>query len=172
MRLSKSIVIFLFFSSFLGAFFYALDRTDGNGLKSLQFALYFLAIKIGLIAPNVYPKFNQHQPNKQLVSSLQPRPIYNPYVSIFDESRPPSLYMSNIERSSLVPQRSHSREVINELRAGDSRVRQAAWLLITIWMLQQQSVSFQPVNHTQLPPHIESARNLLFGKPKPDQLSC
>ena len=41
-------------------------------------------------------------------------------------------------------------------------------------MLQQQSVSFQPVNHAhaQLPPYIESARNLLFGKPKLDQLSC
>lgn len=39
-------------------------------------------------------------------------------------------------------------------------------------MLQQQSVGFQPVNHVPLPPHIESARNLLFGKPKSDRLSC
>jgi len=31
MKLSKSIVTFLFFSSFLSAFFYALDRTGGNG---------------------------------------------------------------------------------------------------------------------------------------------
>jgi hypothetical protein len=47
MKLSKSILIFLFASSILGAFSYALNRTDGNVLKSLQFALYFLAIKIG-----------------------------------------------------------------------------------------------------------------------------
>ena len=53
-----------------------------------------------------------------------------------------------------------------------SRLTQAAWLLITIWTLQQQSVGFQPVNHAPRPPHIESARNLLFGKPKPDQFSC
>lgn len=86
-------------------------------------------------APNVYPKFNQYQPNQQLVSSLQPRPIYNPYISVLDESRPPSLYMSNIERSSLVPQRSHSQSVINEIRAGNSRVR---GLFITIWMLHSR----------------------------------
>jgi len=122
MKLSKSIVIFLFFSSFLGAFFYALDRTDGNGLKSLQFALYFLAIKIGLIGPNVPLEFNQDQPNQQLVSSLQPRPIYNPYVSILDSG----LYMNNFERPSLVPQHYHSQKLINELRAGDSSLTQAA----------------------------------------------
>ena len=138
----------------------------------MQFALYFLAIKIGLIAPNVPLEFNQHQPNQQLVSRVQPIPVYNPYVSILDEYRPPGLYMSNIERPSLVPQHYNSQKLINELRAGDSRVTQAAWLLITIWMLQQQSVGFQPVNHAPLPPHIESARNFLFGKPKPDQLSC
>jgi hypothetical protein len=138
----------------------------------LQFALYFLAIKIGLIAPNIPLELNQDQPNQQLVSRVQPLPVYNPYVSILDEYRPSGLYMSNIEQSSLVPQRSHSREVINELRAGDSRVTQVAWLLITIWMLQQQGVGFQPVRQAPMPPHLESARNLLFGKPKPDQLSC
>jgi hypothetical protein len=33
-------------------------------------------------------------------------------------------------------------------------------------------VGFQPINPAPPPPHIESARNLLFGSPKPDQLSC
>jgi hypothetical protein len=83
--------------------------------------------------------------------------------------------MSNFERPSLLPQHYssyHSQQVINELKAGDSRLTQAGWLLITIWMLQQKSVGFQPVNNPPCPPHIESARNLLFGKPKPDQLSC
>ena len=39
-------------------------------------------------------------------------------------------------------------------------------------MLQHQSVGFQPVNHVPSPPHIESAKDLLFGKAKSDRLSC
>lgn len=61
--------------------------------------------------------------------------------------------------------------MIKQLRAG-SRLNEAAWLLITIWMSQQQSIGFQPVRQASPPPHIESARNLLFGKPKADQSSC
>jgi len=163
MKFSRSILIFLFFSPILGAFFYALNRTDGNVLKSLLFALYFLAIKIGLIAPNVPLELNQNQPNQQLVSS-----VYNPYVSILDEYSPSGLYMTNFEGSSLVSRHSQSLKLVKELRAGDSRVTQAAWLLITIWMLQQQGVGFQPVRPVARPPHIEAAHNLLFGKPKSD----
>ena len=44
MKFSKSILIFLFASSILGAFSYALNRTDGNVYKSVLFTLYFLAI--------------------------------------------------------------------------------------------------------------------------------
>jgi len=135
MKLSKSILIFLFASSILGAFSYALNRTDGNGLKSLQFALYFLAIKIGLIAPNIPLELNQYQPNQQLVSrvQVQPLPVYNPYVSVLDDYRPSGLYMDNIQRPVSQHYLSyHSQSVINELRAGDSRLTQAAWLLITI----------------------------------------
>jgi hypothetical protein len=80
--------------------------------------------------------------------------------------------MRKVERPSLVPQHSHSQKLMNELRAGDSRLTQAAWLLMTIWMLQHQSVGFQPINQAPLPPNIKSARNLLFGKPKPDQFFC
>nr|UZC30147.1 hypothetical protein [Entomoneis sp.]UZC30230.1 hypothetical protein [Entomoneis sp.] len=65
----------------------------------------------------------------------------------------------------------NSQSVIKKLRAS-SWLNEAAWLLITIWMLQQQSAGFQPVRQAPPPPHIQSARNLLFGKPKPDQLSC
>ena len=68
MKLSKSIVIFLFFSPLLSAFFYALHRTDGNVFKSLLFALYFVAIKIGLIAPNIPLELNQDQQNQHYVS--------------------------------------------------------------------------------------------------------
>ena len=167
MKFSNSILIFLFFSSVSGAFYYALKRTNGNVFKSLQFALFFLAIKIGLIAPNLPLKLDQHQPTQQLVS----RVVYNPYVSILDDYHPSGLLMDSIERSSSVPQYSYSQNAINELRAGSSRVREAAWLLITIWMLQQQSVGFQPVRPVARPPHVEAAQNLLFGKPKPDQFS-
>ena len=77
-KFSKNILIFLFVSSILGAFSYALYRTDGNVYKSILFTLYFFAIKIGLIGPNVPLKFDHHQPNQQLVSKV----VYNPYVSI------------------------------------------------------------------------------------------
>ena len=97
-------------------------------LKSLLFALYFLAIKIGLIAPNVPLELNQNQPNQQLLSRVQPLPVYNPYVSILDESSPSGLYMTNFEGSSLVSQHSQSLKLVKELRAGDSRVTQAARL--------------------------------------------
>ena len=80
--------------------------------------------------------------------------------------------MGSIERSSLVYKYSYSQPVIAELRAGNSKMTQAVWLLLTIWMLQHQSVGFQPVRQVPMSPHMESARNLLFGKPKPDQFSC
>jgi len=154
MKIAKSILIFLFASSILGAFSYALNRTDGNVYKSVLFTLYFLAIKIGLIAPNVPLELNQNQPNQQLVCT-----VYNPYVSILDDYHPSGLYMDKIQRP--IPQHYlsyHSQSVINELRAGNSRVTQAAWLLLTIWMLQQQSVGFQPVRQAPPPPHRQ-----LFG---------
>ena len=131
MKFSKSILIFLFFSSLSGSFFYALHRTDGNVYKSILFTFYCLAIKIGFIGSNVSLKLDHHQPNQQLVSSVS-----NPYVSILDDYHPSGLYMDKIQRP--IPQHYvsyHSQSVINELRAGDSRVKEAAWLLITIWML-------------------------------------
>jgi hypothetical protein len=39
-------------------------------------------------------------------------------------------------------------------------------------MLQHQSVGFQLVRQAPMPPHLKSARNLLFGKAKSDRLSC
>ena len=69
MKFSKSILIFLFLSSTLSAFYYGLKRTDGNICKSIMFTMYFLAIKIGLIAPNIPFELNQNQPNQQLLSS-------------------------------------------------------------------------------------------------------
>ena len=51
--------------------------------------------------------------------------------------------MSKIEKPSLVSKHSHFKKLLNDLRAGDTRS-----------------------------PHIESARNLLFGKLNPDKFSC
>jgi hypothetical protein len=172
MKISRSILILLFISSIIVAFSYALNRTNGNVYKSIMFTVYFLAIKIGFIITNVISKLDQHQPSPQLVSKVRTVPVYNPYVSVLDDYRPFSLYMDKIEQP--VPRHYvsyHSQSVIKQLRAG-SRLNEAAWLLITIWMLQQQSVGFQPVRQASPPPHIESARNLLFGKPKADQSSC
>jgi len=100
MKFSKSILIFLFLSSLSGAFYYA----NGNVFKSLQFALFFLAIKIGLIVPNLSLKLDQDQPTQQLVSRVG----YNPYVSILDDYHPSGLLMDSIERSLSVPQYSYS----------------------------------------------------------------
>jgi hypothetical protein len=172
MKFLRSIVIFLFVSSILRAFYYSLNITNGNVYKSIMFTVYFLAIKIGLIVPNISLKLNPHQPNSQFINKVQKTlPFYNPYVSVLDDYYRPSLYMDKIE---YVPQHYvsyHSQSVIKDLRAG-SRLTEAAWLLITIWMLQQQSVGFQPVRQAPPPPHIEGINNFLFGKPKPDQFSC
>ena len=102
MKFSRSILIFLFVSSILGAFSYALNRTDGNVYKSVLFTLYFLAIEIGLITPNVPLKLDHHQPNQQLVSRVQTLPVYNPYVSVLDDYRPSGLYMDNIQRPMII----------------------------------------------------------------------
>lgn len=171
MKFSRSILIFLFVSSILGAFSFALYRTDGNVYKSILFTLYFLAIKITLIGPNVPLKLDHHQPNQQLVRRIKTMGVYNRYVSILDDYHPSGLLMDSIEGSGLVPKYSYSQNAIKELRAGDSRVREAAWLLITIWMLQQQSAGFQPVRQTPPPPHHQlfggtssSPRNNYFSK--------
>ena len=86
MKFSRSILIFLFVGSILGAFSYALNRTNGNLGKSIIFTMYFLAIKIGLIVPNISSKLNPHQPNSQFINKVQKTlPFYNPYVSVLED---------------------------------------------------------------------------------------
>jgi hypothetical protein len=92
------VVVFYFLLGLTGAYLYIYRRTNGNVFKSIQFALYFLAIKIGLIAPNILLELNQDQPNQQLVSRIQPVPVYNPYIFVLDEYPPSGLYMGNIQR--------------------------------------------------------------------------
>ena len=109
--------------------------------------MYFLVIKIGLITFNIPLRLeDDHQLNQQLVNIVQSQPVYNSYVSILDEYSPYGLHMDTIKQ--LIPQyyvSYHPQSVITNLRAGESRVTQAAWLLIAIWMLKQQSVGFQLV---------------------------
>lgn len=166
-------LFFLFVLSSIGAFSYALKRTNGNVYKSILFTIYVLAIKINLITPNVPSKLDHHQPNRQIVSRVQTVAVYNPYVSILDDHRPSGLYINKIPRSvSQHYMSDHSESVIKQLRAG-SRLTDAGWLFLTIWMLQyQKSLGFQTVRQAAPPPHVKSAQSLLFGKPKSDKLFC
>lgn len=171
---SNNIITIVFISCFSGAFLYALKKTNGNFFKSFMFALFCLGVKLGLIDLNFPLRLSECEPNQgqQYVSTSRVIPVYNPYVSIFDQPVSSKLYMS---KSELVQLRftdySYSQELINELRAGNSRVNQAAWLLLTIWMMHHQSFGFQQINPVPQPPHIESAKSLLFGQPKSNQFS-
>ena len=122
MKFSKSILIFLFISSLSGAFIWAMLKTNGNLLKSLQFTFIVLAFKMGLIGTNNLLESNQSDSNRQLVNSVNKvePPRYNPYLSVYDDYRPSGLYMGNIQRPVSQHDLSyHSQSVINELRAGD-----------------------------------------------------
>jgi len=108
MKFSKSILIFLFVTSTVSAFYYALKRTNGNVYQSIMFTMSFLAIKTGLIATNLLPKLDQYQPNQQLLSRVIESPGYHPYLSVYNDCRPSGLLMDSIERFSSVPQYSYS----------------------------------------------------------------
>ena len=167
MRISRSILIFLFISSISSAFYYGLKNTDGNVLKSIQFTMYFLAIKLDLVSLNTYPKLNQPSEPQQI--ALRHSPIYNPHVSALNDynSRTLGLYMnkvSQIARPHHVLYRSRAESTVRDLRSG-SILSETALVLITIWMLQHQSSGFQFAAR-QAPPNIESLNNLLFGQPK------
>ena len=93
MKFSKSILIFLIVTSTVSAFYYALKRTNGNVYQSIMFTMYFVAIKIGLIGPNLAPKLDQYQLNPQLISRVIESPGYHPTYKLYNESRPSGLYM-------------------------------------------------------------------------------
>lgn len=177
-KYKTSIALFLLLSTGYSVYIYVYNRTDRNILKSLEFTLYFLAIKIGFIAYKIPLELKQNQSaNKTLISIEQVRPVYNPYVSVFYESRSYVLEMENIQHSILTASL-ETRSTINDIRAGDlkSNVREAAWLFVTIWMIQQQgNTAFQPVRQApQPPPHQQlfggvssSPRNNNFSKCNP-----
>ena len=136
MKFSRSILIFLFVSSLASAFNWAMRKTNGNLLKSSQFTFVVLAFKMGLIGSNNLLESNQFDSNQQLAGSVNKveSPRYHPYLSVNNDYGPSGLFMDAIERSSWVPQYLYSWDVVNELRAGNQRVKEAAWFLITIWI--------------------------------------
>ena len=165
MKLFNNIFSYFFLLA-LGAFIYSLRRTNGNVYQSIMFSLYFLGIKLGLIEFNASKKLHFYQQNEQiLVVKNQYSPGYHPYLSVLDEYRPSRVYMDQIQQV-ISPNSLYSQSVINRLRAGNSRIRDAALLLVTIWMLQHQSAGFQPVTKVVHPPRNQAIHDLVFGQPK------
>ena len=172
MKYSRSILIFLFVSSTLSAFYYALNRTNGNVGKSIMFTMYFLAIKIGLIGPTVVRAFDPSQQNEQLVAKVGVLPVFHPYISASNDyfDRSSRLYMGETKMGTLALQYSRSASPIAELRAGSRSedLKQTAYLLVSIWyaLKLQQSYGFQPLPNQVQMPHLEAVNNFLFGKTK------
>lgn len=177
MKYSRSILIFLFVSSTLSAFYYALNRTNGNVGKSIMFTMYFLAIKIGLIGPTVVRAFDPSQQNEQLVAKVGVLTVFHPYISASNDyfDRPSRLYMGETKMGTLAPQYSRSASPIAELRAGSRSedLKQTVYLLVSIWyaLKLQQSYGFQPLPNQVQMPHLEAVNNFLFGKPKTNKYS-
>ena len=175
MKYSKSILIFLFVSCTLSAFYYALDRTNGNVGQSIMFTMYFLAIKVGLIGPTVVRAFDPPQQNEQLVAKARVLPVFHPYISASNDSfdRPSRLYMGETKMGTHY---SRSASPIAELRAGSRAedIKQTAYLLVSIWyaLKLQQFYGFQPLPNQVQMPHLEAVNNFLFSKPKSNQLFC
>ncbi len=157
MKFSRSILIFLFVSSTLSAFYYGLKRTDGNVWKSIMFTMYFLAIKLNLIGLNSTIILDQYQSDQEICRIL----LY--YTSDHSNNGRSKINMGKMEP--YVPYCSQS--VIKETRGGD-RVKDAALLLGMLYMLKYYTVGLKQVRPVVRLPHVEAAHNLLFGKPKSD----
>ena len=174
MKYSRTVLIFLLVSSTVSAFYYALDRTNGNVGQSIMFTMYFLAIKIGSIGPTVVRTFDPPQQNEQLVAKARVLPVFHPYISASNDSfdRPSRLYMGETKMGTHY---SRSASPIAELRAGSRAedIKQTAYLLVSIWyaLKLQQSYGFQPLPNQVQMPHLEAVNNFLFGKPKTDKYS-
>lgn len=142
-------------------FFYALDRTKGNIFAALTFALYYLGVKLGFINMN-------YQIGEKVEHYRQPEPVvmlipsYKPYSH--SESQPAVIVMEIMKKAKTFNPdylTGYSKSVISEIRAG-GRLNDAVLLFITIWLLNQENAGgFQ--SQAPLPPHLESAKQLLFG---------
>ena len=134
MKYSRTVLIFLLVSSTVSAFYYALDRTNGNVGQSIMFTIYFLAIKIGLIGPTVVRTFDPPQQNEQLMAKARVLPVFHPYISASNDSfdRPSRLYMGETKMGTHY---SRFASPIAKLRAGSRSedLKQTAYLLVSIW---------------------------------------
>ena len=74
--MKKSILIFLFVLSITSAFYYALNRIDGDINKSIMFAMYVLTIKLNLIGPIRTERFEPPQLNPPCVVETRVLPYY------------------------------------------------------------------------------------------------
>ena len=172
MKPSKSIIIFVFVLSISSTFSWTMQKTKGDILKSLQFTVYFLGIKISLIGPIVIDRFEPPQLNPARVIESQVLPCYTASDDYY--VRPPLVYMGETKMG-ILAQYAYSASPIADLRAGSRSedLKQTAFLLISIWygLKLQQSYGFQPLPNQMQMPHRESVNNFLFGKPKIDKFS-
>ena len=85
MKFSKSIVVFVFVLSVSSTFSWRMRKTKGDLLKSLQFTMYVLAIKLNLIGPTLVMTLNHHQENQQFGIVSRVLPYYNLPISALDD---------------------------------------------------------------------------------------
>lgn len=120
LRYSKSILLFLFVSSILSAFKYALDRTNRNVIRSIMFTMYYLSIKANLFGLALIDNdklFDKSQLNQQHV--VKTRVVIGYTCSDDFYARSPRVYMGeNKVRTITTSQYPGSNSVVIELRAG------------------------------------------------------
>jgi hypothetical protein len=168
MKVFKVLCIYLLLSSVM-AYSYSYYRTDGNISKSVKFAFYYKAFELGLI-PIILRNFKPEDKKETEIVRVIKTPTYNPHTSLLVGSHHSRLRMDSFESPSSFHgyySSYHSRETINKLRAGDIRWTEAAWLLLTIWMLQHQSAGLLPINPPRKPIENQFINSLLFGRPRP-----
>ena len=110
-----------------------------------------LILVLGIFSCKRRMVFEEYQESQEVVAINRVLPYYHPYISALDDSY---YYPSCLNMS---PEYSGCSESINKLRGG-SRLSDAIWLFLYIWMLQHQSVGFQPVRQGPPPPNHQ-----LFG---------
>lgn len=92
-------------------------------------------------------------------SKISNKASFNEITGIKDDSNTKTSSTANILTPLAQPKVSEIEKVIHDLRGGFDWT-EVTWLWITIWMLQQQSASFQPINP---PPNNRPLNRELFG---------
>lgn len=174
MRYSKSILIFLFVLSTTNVFYWSLKRNKGNIGQSTIFAMYFfLCLKIdpNAFLPKVKRRLDQDQSSQKIIRVV-PGSNLNYSDSNYGRSKiymtkiEPEHYMTKIEPGYFL----HSKSVIKDVRAG-GRLKDAAFLLAMLYLLNYHTVGFQQMRQIPAPPHLELPNNYLFGQPKSNSQS-